>query len=172
MLDFDKKDILEVGQIVNTRGLRGEVKVNSFSEDPKRFEKLSTIYVKEKSGYKEYVIERVSYSKNQVILKLKGIDHIDYAEKLRNFYIYIKRSDIEPLEEGTYYIADLIGLEVYEEDGKLLGSVDDVFNTKANSVYVVRTQIGELKYLPGIPDVIKNVDLDNKKIIVHLIPGI
>ena len=172
MLDFDKKDILEIGQIVNTRGLRGEVKVNSFSEDPKRFEKLSTIYVKEKSEYKEYVIERVAYSKNQVILKLKGIDHIDYAEKLRNMYIYIKRSDLEPLEEGTYYIADLIGLEVYEDNGKFLGNVDDIFNTKANSVYVVRTPLGELKYLPGIPDVIQEVDLENKKIIVHLIPGL
>ena len=87
------KDILEIGQIVNTRGLRGEVKVNSFSEDSKRFEKLSTILVKNKDEYKEYEIEKVSYSKNQVILKLKGIDHIDYAEKLRNLYIYVKKSD-------------------------------------------------------------------------------
>ena len=77
------------------------------------------------------------------------------------------------MPEGKYYIADLIGLEVYiEESGKLLGTVDDVFNTKSNSVYVVRTEAGELKYLPGIPDVIKNVDLDNKKITVTLIPGL
>ena len=77
------------------------------------------------------------------------------------------------MPEGKYYIADLIGLEVYiEESGKLLGTVDDVFNTKSNSVYVVRTEAGELKYLPGIPDVIKKVDLDNKKITVTLIPGL
>lgn len=76
------------------------------------------------------------------------------------------------LPKGKYYIADLIGLEVYEDNGKLLGIVDDVFNTKSNSVYVVKMENGELKYLPGIPDVIKNVDLDNKKITVTLIPGL
>ena len=80
---MNDKDVLEIGQIVNTRGLRGEVKVNSFSEDPKRFEKMSSILVKEKGEYKEYKIQKITYSKNQVVLKLEGIDHIDYAEKLR-----------------------------------------------------------------------------------------
>lgn len=171
-MEINKKDILEIGQIVNTRGLRGEVKVNSFSEDPKRFETLSTILVKEKSGFKEYEIQKVTYSKNQVVLKLKTIDHIDYAEKLRGLYIYVKRSDLEELPEGIYYIADLIGLDVYTDKGEFLGKVDDVFNTKSNSVYVVRSDMGELKYLPGIPDVIKEVNLENKKITVTLIPGL
>lgn len=171
-MKFEKKDILEIGQIVNTRGLRGEVKVNSFSEDEKRFEKISTILVKEKNDFKEYEIEKVSYSKNQVILKLKTIDHIDYAEKLRGLYIYVRRSDLEDLPEGIYYFADLIGLDVYTDKNELLGKVDDVFNTKSNSVYVVRNELGELKYLPGIPDVIKKVDLENNKITVTLIPGL
>ncbi len=144
------KDILEIGQIVNTRGLRGEVKVNSFSEDSKRFEKLSTILVKNKDEYKEYEIEKVSYSKNQVILKLKGIDHIDYAEKLRNLYIYVKKSDLGDLPEGTYYIADLIGLDVYTESGDFLGKVDDILkNNKANDVYVVRSDLRDFKIFAG-----------------------
>lgn len=144
------KDILEIGQIVNTRGLRGEVKVNSFSEDSKRFEKLSTILVKNKDEYKEYEIEKVSYSKNQVILKLKGIDHIDYAEKLRNLYIYVKKSDLGDLPEGTYYIADLIGLDVYTESGEFLGKVDDILkNNKANDVYVVRSDLRDFKIFAG-----------------------
>ena len=144
------KDILEIGQIVNTRGLRGEVKVNSFSEDSKRFEKLSTILVKNKDEYKEYEIEKVSYSKNQVILKLKGIDHIDYAEKLRNLYIYVKKSDLGDLPEGTYYIADLIGLDLYTQSGKFLGKVDDILkNNKANDVYVVRSDLRDFKIFAG-----------------------
>lgn len=144
------KDILEIGQIVNTRGLRGEVKVNSFSEDSKRFEKLSTILVKNKDEYKEYEIEKVSYSKNQVILKLKGIDHIDYAEKLRNLYIYVKKSDLGDLPEGTYYIADLIGLDVYTESCEFLGKVDDILkNNKANDVYVVRSDLRDFKIFAG-----------------------
>ena len=166
------KDVLEIGQIVNTRGLRGEVKVNSFSEDPQRFEKVKSIYVKSDKDYKEYEIERVSYVKNQVVLKLKGINKIEYAEALRNSYIYVKREDLEELPEGTYYIADLIGLDVNEENGNLLGKVDDIFSTKSNVVYVVRTELGELKYLPSIPEVLKDIDLPNKKIIVNLIKGL
>ena len=97
---MDKKDIIEIGQIVNTRGLRGEVKVNSFSEDPNRFEKMSTILVKEKDDFKEYEIQKVGYSKNQVVLKLKGIDHIDYAERLKGLYIYIRRSELRRITRG------------------------------------------------------------------------
>jgi len=166
------KDVLEIGQIVNTRGLRGEVKVNSFSEDEHRFEKISKILIKNKSEFQEYEIEKVSYSKNQVILKLKGINTIEYAEKLRNLYVYIKREDLGELPEGVYYIADLIGLDVYTDKDEFLGKVDDIFNTKSNDVYVVRNDLGELKYLPGIPDVLKQIDIENKKIIVTLIPGL
>lgn len=166
------KDVLEIGQIVNTRGLRGEVKLNSFSEDSHRFEKLSKILVKTKTEFQEYEIEKVSYSKSQVILKLKGIDHIDYAEKLKNLYVYVKREDLEELPEGVYYIADLIGLDVYTDDGKLLGKVDDIFNNKSNDVYVVRNDLGELRYLPGTQEVLKQIDIENKKIIVTLIPGL
>lgn len=166
------KDVLEIGQIVNTRGLRGEVKVNSFSEDSHRFEKVKSIFVKSKENYVEYEIERVTYVKNQVVLKLKGINKIELAEELRNSYIYIRRNDLEELPKDTYYIVDLIGLEVYEENGNLLGTVDDIFSTKSNDVYVVRTQNGELKYLPSIPEVLKDIDLPNKKIIVNLIKGL
>ena len=165
-------DVLEIGQIVNTRGLRGEVKVNSFSEDPQRFEKVKSIYVKKGKELVEYEIERVTYVKNQVVLKLKGVNKIEYAEELRNSYIYIKREDLGDLPENTYYIADLIGLDVYEENGNLLGKVDDIFSTKSNDVYVVRTEKGELKYLPSIPEVLKDIDLPNKKIIVNLIKGL
>lgn len=117
---MNNQEVLEIGQIVNTRGLRGEVKVNSFSEDPKRFENINSILVKEKGSFIEYEIQKVAYSKNQVILKLKGIDHIDYAEKLRGLYIYIPRSVLGELPEGKYYIADLIGLDVFEDNRKFI----------------------------------------------------
>ena len=166
------KDILEIGQIVNTRGLRGEVKVNSFSQDSKRFEKLDVIYIKENNELKSYKIEKVTYNKNQVILKLENINHIDYAEKLRNKYIYVKKSQLEDLPEGVYYISDLIGLDVYDEKNNYLGKVDDIFSTKSNDVYVIKNELGVTKLLPGTDEVIKNIDLDNKKIIVNLIKGL
>ena len=163
---------LELGQIVNVKGLKGEVKVNPFTEKINRFETLKTILVKMKNENKEFEIEKVSYHKNQVILKLKGINTIEEAETLRNCYILVNRSDLEPLAEGIYYIADLIGLEVYTLDGIALGKVDDIYNTGSNDIYVVKDELGKQKLLPGIPEVIKNVDLDNGKIIVNLIEGL
>ena len=97
---------LELGQIVNVRGLKGEVKVNSFAQDDSRFETLSEVFIKTKGNIQKYEIEKVSYAKNQVVLKFKGIDTIDEAEKLRNSYILVDRANLEELPEGVYYIAD------------------------------------------------------------------
>jgi len=163
---------LEIGQIVNVRGLKGEVKVNSYSEDPNRFEKIETIILKLKGKMQEYAIEKVSYTKNQVVLKLKNIDTIDEAEKLRNSIILIDRNSLEELPEDVYYIADLIGLDVYTDENEYLGKVDDIFNTKSNDVYVVKDDQGKSKLLPGIDEVIKEINLEKSKIIVHLIEGL
>lgn len=163
---------LELGQIVNVKGLKGEVKVNPFTKNIDRFEELKTVLIKFKNENKEFEIEKVGYHKNQVILKFKGINTIEEAEKLRNSYILINRNDLEPLEEGVYYITDLLGLEVYTEDGTLLGKVDDIYNTGSNDIYVVKDDLGKQKLLPGIPEVLKNVDLEHGKIIVNLIEGL
>ena len=160
---------LELGQIVNVKGLKGEVKVNPFTENIERFEELKTVLIKFKNENKEFEIEKVGYHKNQVILKFKGINTVEEAEKLRNSYILIDRNDLEPLEEGVYYITDLLGLEVYTEDGTLLGKVDDIYNTGSNDIYVVKDDLGKQKLLPGIPEVLKNVDLEHGKTIVNLI---
>ena len=118
---------LELGQIVNVRGLKGEVKVNSYSEDPNRFEKIKSIIIKQKNQEQEYEIEKVSYTKNQVVLKLKNIDTIEEAEKLRNAIILIDREKLGELPKGVYYIADLIGLDVYTDTNDYLGKLDDIF---------------------------------------------
>lgn len=163
---------LEIGQIVNTRGLKGEVKVNSYSEDPERFEKIKTIILKTKGKEQEYEIQKVTYNKNQVILKLKNVDTIEDAEKLRNSIILIDRDSLGELPEDVYYIADLIGLDVFTDENEYLGKVDDIFNTKSNDVYVVKDDLGKSKLLPGIPEVIKEISLEDGKIIVHLIEGL
>ena len=163
---------LEIGQIVNTFGIKGMVKIKPFTDDIKRFDRLETIYIENKRGRKEYEIEEVKYHKNMVLLKLKGIDKIEEAENLRNAYLEIARGDEPSLEEGTYYIVDLIGLEVYTEDDKLLGKVDDIFNTGSNDIYVVKDELGKQILLPGIGEVIKKIDLENQKIIVHLLKGL
>ena len=163
---------LEIGQIVNTFGIKGEVKVVPFTDDISRFDELKKVYIKNKNQEKQYKIENVKYHKNMVLIKFSGIDKIEDAEMLKNKYLEIDRENAIPLEEGTYFIADLIGLEVYTEDGNLLGKVEDIYNTGSKDIYVVKDELGKQVLLPGIDEVIKNVDLENSKIIVHLIPGL
>ena len=163
---------LEIGQIVNVFGVKGMVKIMPYTDDIKRFDRLKSVYIKNNKESKEYEIEEVKYHKNMVLMKLKGIDNIDDANLLRQSYLLVDRDKEEPLEEGVYYIVDLIGLEVYTDDGKLLGIVDDIFNTGSNDIYSVKDENGKEILLPGIDEVIKKVDLEGGKIIVHLIPGL
>ena len=163
---------LEVGQIVNTFGIKGEVKVVPFTNDMKRFDDLKKVYVTSRKDSKLYKVESVRYHKNMVLLKLEGINNPEDAEMLKNAYLEIDREDAIPLEEGTYFIADLIGLEVYSDEGNLLGKVEDIYNTGSNDIYVIKDELGKQILLPGIKEVIKDVQIQNAKIIVHLIPGL
>ena len=163
---------LEIGQIVNTFGIKGMVKIKPFTDDINRFDRLKKVYISNKNGKKEYQIQEVKYHKNMVLMKLEGIDTPERADLLRQSYLLVDRADEEPLEEGVYYIVDLLGLEVYTDDNKLLGKVDDIFNTGSNDIYVVKDEMGKQILLPGIPDVLKNVDLEKGRITVHLIPGL
>ncbi len=163
---------LELGQIVNTFGIKGQVKVNPFTDDIRRFDELKEVYIEKKNELKLFQIEKVNYSKNMVILKLKGIETPEEAEKLRSSYLKINRKDAKKLPEGTYYIADLIGLDVYTDENKLLGKVDYIYNTGSNDIYVVKDEQGKEILLPAIKDVLQQVDLENGKIIVHIIEGL
>jgi len=166
------EEYLEIGQIVNTNGLKGVLKIKPFTDDITRFEDLETIYIQEANELIEFRIEQVRYSKNMVLLKLEGIDDINEAEKYRNFYLKINRKDAVELEENSYFIIDIIGSEVYTDENYLLGKVIDVLPTGSNDVYVVKTREGKEILLPAIEDVIKDVDINNKKIIVHLLEGL
>ena len=163
---------LEIGQIVNTCGIKGMVKVKPFTDDIKRFDKLETIYIENKSGRKEYEVQEVKYHKNMVLMKLRDINTMEEAELLRQSYLLVDREKEEPLEEGVYYIVDLLGLEVFTDEGQLLGKVDDIFNTGSNDVYVVKDELGKQVLLPGIPEVLKEINLEEGKITVHLIAGL
>ena len=158
---------LEVGQIVNTFGIKGFVKVKPFTDNIFRFDNLKNVYINQK----QYDIEEVKYHKNLVLLKFKSIDKIEQAEALKNCYLEIDRKD-GVLEKGAYYIVDLIGLDVYTDTGELLGKLDDIYNTGSNDIYVVKTELGKNLLLPAIKDVIKEINLEEKKIIVHLLKGL
>ena len=164
---------MKFGQIVNTFGIKGMVKVKPFTENTKkRFDNLKKVYIKNKNEKKEYEIEEVKYHKEMVLIKFKGIENPEQANILRNSYLVIDRENEKPLEEGTYYIVDMIGLEVYTEEGKKIGILDDIFNSGSSDIYVVKDELGKQILLPAIEEVIKRIDMKERKMIVHLIPGL
>jgi len=163
---------LEVGQIVNTFGIKGFVKVKPWVNDIERYDDLEKVYVKIKKETQKLEIEEVKYHKDMVLIKFKGIETVEQAETLRNCYLEIDREDAVPLEEGTYYIVDLLESDVYTDEGELLGILEDIYNTGAKDIYVVKNELGKTVLLPGIPEVIKEVNLEEKKITVHLLKGL
>ena len=165
-------EYIEIGQIVNTNGLKGVVKVNPFTDDISKFEDLKYVYIQLKNELKKVKIEQVRYNKNQVLLKLEVIDSIEEAVKYRNFYLKTEKESQEDLGEDTYYIVDLIGLDVYSDKNEYLGKIEDVFPTGSNDVYVVKDNLGKQILIPAIADVVKEVDLKNKKMTINLIPGL
>ena len=161
----------EIGQIVNTSGLKGVIKVKPFTDDITKFNNLKTIYIDLKNGLKSFEIEKVYFNKNMVFLKLKGIDTVEQAENYRNYYLKIERRE-ETLKENSYYIVDIEGCKVYTDDEKFLGKVSEVFSTGSNDVYVVKSDDGKQILLPAIKDVIISVDIENKKMVVRPMEGL
>ena len=167
------QDYFEIGQIVNTSGLKGIVKVNLFTNKLTKIEEFKKVFIEKNNKLTEYEIEEVRYNKNQALIKFKGINDIDTAETFRNCLIKVHRSSEKQLPEDTYYIVDLIGLEVYKDTGEKLGILKEVFPVHGgnNDVYVVETDGKEI-LLPAIGEVIKEVNMQEKKMIVHLIEGL
>lgn len=162
-----------VGKIVNTHGVKGELKIMPSTDDPKRFSKLKEIYVYRKE-LKLYDIESVRYHKNMVLIKLKGVDDMNAAELLKGATLKINRKDSLPLRKDEYYISDLYDLEVYtEEDGRFLGIIKDIIYTGSNDVYVIKNkETGKELLIPAIKQVVKSIDLEVGKMIVHLLEGL
>ena len=163
---------LEIGQIVNTFGIKGFVEVNPFVDDILRFDDLEKVYIRRNKEIKELQVEEVKYHKNMVLVKFKGIDKVEDAELLRNFYLEVDRENAIELEEGEYFIADLLGMNVLTEENEELGKLEDIFNAGSSDIYVVKTEEGKQILLPAISEVIKEINLKENKIIVHLLEGL
>jgi 16S rRNA processing protein RimM len=163
---------LKVGQIVNTHGVRGEVKVYPLTDDVKRFDDLKFVFIQSGKEYKKVDVKGVKYIKGMAILKLSGIESMNDAEKYRDMYVYIDRENAIKLPEDTYFISDLIGLNVITEQGENLGKIASVFSTGSNDVYEVKPENGKSFLIPAIRDVVKEVDIENGKMIIELLEGL
>ena len=166
------EDLLKVGVITTTHGVRGEVKVYPTTDDPRRFRRLKEVFLDTGKEKMNLEIEGVKFFKQFVILKFKGLDNINDIEKYRQKSLYVTRKNAVRLQRDEYFIADLIGLKVQDEDGKELGTVKDVIETGANDVYEVEMADGKSLLLPAIKQCILNVDVENGMMQVHVLEGL
>ena len=166
------EDLLQVGIITSTHGVRGEVKVYPTTDDPRRFRRLKEVVLNTGKEKMNLEIEGVKFFKQFVILKFKGLDNINDIEKYRQKSLYVTRKNAVRLQRDEYFIADLIGLKVQDEDGKELGTVKDVIETGANDVYEVEMADGKSLLLPAIKQCILNVDVENGTMQVHVLEGL
>ena len=166
------EQLLRVGVITTTHGVRGEVKVFPTTDDPQRFKKLKQVILDNGKEQRELEITSVKFFKNLVILKFKGLDNINEVEKYKKADLLVTRKNAVPLKEGEYFIADLIGLKATSDEGEDLGILTDVIQTGANDVYVFSKEGMQDLLVPKIPDCIKDVNIEEGTILVHLLPGL
>ena len=168
-----ENNYLRVGVIANTHGIRGEAKVFPTTDDVNRFEMLKEVILDTGNEYITLKVQSVKYFKNMVIMKFKGIDNIDDIEKFKGKDLLVTRENAVHLEENEYFIADLIDMEVFNEDGEKLGIIFDVMQTGANDVYVIKLdENGKELLLPNIDECILDVNIEDKIMKVHVLEGL
>ena len=166
------EDLLKVGVITTTHGVRGEVKVYPTTDEPERFLELDYVLLDTGRELRKLEIKNVKFFKNLVILKFKGVDNINDIEKYKGRDLWIPRKEGQELEEDEYYIADLLGMSVVLEDGQEFGTFKDVMETGANVVYIIDSaEHGEV-LLPAIKECILDVDLEKNVMTIHLMKGL
>lgn len=161
-------DLIEFGKIVNTHGLKGEVKVYSYTDNEANILKLKKVYI---DGTK-YDVQSIKPFKNMFIMKLKGIDVIEDTKILIDKMCFREIVQGESNDEEGYFVKDLVGIQVVDEDNRTIGTLKEVFNTGANDVYEVVLEDGKSIYLPAIKQVVKKIDIDSKTMVVQIMEGL
>ena len=166
------EQLLQVGVMSSTHGVRGEVKVFPTTDDVKRFKKLKKVILDTGKEQLPLEIEGVKFFKQFVILKFRGIDNINDIEKYKGKRLLVDREHAVKLKKDEYFIADMIGMDVFTEDGELFGALKDVMETGANDVYIIEMSDGKEVLVPAIKQCILDVDIENRKMVIHLLEGL
>lgn len=166
------EQMLQVGVITQTHGVRGEVKVFPTTDDPVRFKDLKHVVLDTGKETLPLEIENVKFFKQFVILKFKGYDNINDIERYKRCPLLVEREDAVPLEEDEYFIADMIGMSVVTEDGEEFGTLKDVAQTGANDVYIIDSPAHGEVLVPAIRECILDVDIEAGMMKIHLMDGL
>lgn len=165
-------DLLQVGAITQTHGLRGEVKVFPTTDDVKRFKKLKEVILDTGKEKMALEIENVRFFKQFAILKFKGFDNINDIERYKGKSLYVTRENAVKLRKDEYFIADLMGVKIYDEQDAYMGVLKDVIVTGANDVYEIALEDGRTLLLPAIKQCVLDVDMEQRKMKVHVLDGL
>ena len=161
--------MIKVAQIINTHGLKGEIKVYPYTDYPERFREIPYLYME--NSDEKISIDSVKIIKNMAVLKLSSINSIEEADKNRNNFLFIDRENARELDEDEFLISDMIGCLVYDIEDNYIGKLDDVLQYAANDVYVIKSDNGKTNLIPAIKKFVPVVDIQNKKIIIDPIEG-
>lgn len=165
-------ELITIGEVVNTHGHRGAVRVLPLTDFPERFQDLQEVLVVRDGKRMTLHIERVSFHKRFVILSFREVPDMNAAERLRGALLQIPREQVRPLPEGRYYLFEIVGLQVFTVGGELLGTVVDVLQTGANDVYVIRSPAGRELLIPALKSVVQEISPEASRMVVDLPEGL
>lgn len=168
----EQNKLITIGEIINTQGHLGEVRLWPLTDFPERFSELREVYINKGGQVDIYHIDYVRYHKKFVIIKFMEVPDMNGAESLKGALLQIEQKDLKPLPEDTFYIFELIGMVVYSTEGDNLGTITNVIQTGSNDVYVVKPPAGKDILIPALKQIVKEIDVKEKKMIVELLPGL
>lgn len=166
------KEFIIIGKVVSTQGNKGEVNVLPLTDSIDRFKNLDNVFLRSKKSQTILNVEKIRKRKDTVILKLKDIENIEEAKMIVGSFLEVERKNAVKLPKETYFIFEIIGLEVYDENNIFLGKVENVISTGSNDVYVVKSKDKEELFIPAIREVVKNVNLEKKRITIKMVDGL
>jgi 16S rRNA processing protein RimM len=160
-----------IGYVVKPQGIKGELKINPISPYPERFEYLSEVYIR-KDSIQIYSIEHARITDRFVFLKFHQINSRTEAEEFRGCELLVEKDALIALETDEYFVHDLIGCDVKTEEGKTIGQIHDIWQNAGNDIYIINDSQGREILLPAVKDILKNIDIKNRIVTIHLIDGL
>jgi len=166
------QEFIIIGKVVSTQGNKGEVNVLPLTDSIDRFKVISTVFLRNKNSQTILSIEKIRIKKDMVILKLKDIENIEEAKTIVGSFLEVERKNAVKLSKDTYFIFEIIGLEVYTENNVFLGKVESVISTGSNDIYIVKDKNEKELFIPAIREVVKNINLEKKRITINIVDGL
>jgi len=166
------QEFIVIGKVVSTQGNKGEVNILPLTNSIDRFKNLDSVFLRNKNSQTILNIEKIRIKKDTVIIKLKNIENIEEAKMIVGSFLEVERKNAVKLPKDTYFIFEIIGLEVYTENNIFLGKVENVISTGNNDVYIVKGENKKELFIPAIREVVKNVNLEKKRITIKMVDGL